>query len=58
MPGHIVISCDDCGDELLLSEECDLVVTYAEMTVFTAAHDGHGAVAIRVRTRIEPTVDL
>jgi hypothetical protein len=50
MPGHIIIGCDDCGDELQLSEDHDLIVTYAEVIVFKAVHDTHGAVAIQVRT--------
>jgi hypothetical protein len=49
MPGHIVVMCDDCGDELQLSENCDLAVTHAELIVFTAAHDTHTAFAIQVR---------
>jgi uncharacterized protein (UPF0212 family) len=58
MLGHIVVSCDECGDELELSEDCALVVTYAEMAVFTAAHDGHASVAIEVRTQVKPTTEL
>jgi hypothetical protein len=50
MPGHILIRCDDCGDEFELSDDCELVVTYAEMFAFTAAHEGHGAFAIKMRT--------
>jgi hypothetical protein len=54
MPGHILVRCDDCGDEFELSEGCDLVVTCAEMFAFTAAHDGHGAFAIQMRTGESP----
>jgi hypothetical protein len=49
MAGHIIVTCDDCGDELQLSEGCDLVVTHAELIVFTAAHETHTAFAIQVR---------
>jgi hypothetical protein len=51
MPGHIIVTCDDCGDELQLSEDCDLVVTRAELIVFTAAHETHTAFAIQVRMK-------
>jgi hypothetical protein len=49
MPGHIVVRCNDCDDELPLSEDVDLVITRAELIVFTAAHDGHVAFDIQVR---------
>jgi hypothetical protein len=49
MPGHIIIVCDVCGDELQLSEDHHLVVTYAEMFVFTAAHEDHAPFAVQVR---------
>jgi hypothetical protein len=49
MPGHIIIVCDVCGDELQLSEDHHLVVTYAEMFVFTAAHEDHAPFAVHVR---------
>jgi hypothetical protein len=49
MPGHIIICCDDCGDELQLSEDHGLVVTYAEMFVFRAAHEDHAPFAVQVR---------
>jgi hypothetical protein len=50
MSGHIVIVCDVCGDEQQLSEDHHLVVTYAEMFVFTAAHEDHAPFAVQVRT--------
>jgi hypothetical protein len=50
MPGWIIVECDECGDEFPLSEDCALVVTSAEVILFKAVHDGHGAVAIDVRT--------
>jgi hypothetical protein len=49
MPGHIIIVCNVCGDELQLSEDHHLVVTYAEMLVFAAAHEDHAPFAIHVR---------
>jgi hypothetical protein len=49
MAGHIVIECDVCGDELQLSEDHHLVVTYAEMFVFTAAHEDHAPFAVHIR---------
>jgi hypothetical protein len=49
MTGHIIIACDVCGDELQLSEDHHLVVTYAEMFVFTAAHEDHAPFAVQVR---------
>jgi hypothetical protein len=45
----VIICCNDCGDELQPSEEHDLVVTYAEMFVFPAAHEDHAPFAVQVR---------
>jgi hypothetical protein len=49
MPGHIIIVCDVCGDELELSEDHHLVVTYAEMFVFQAAHEDHAPFDVHIR---------